>query len=87
MVEEDRYCADIILQIASVQEALRGVSRELMRNHLTHCATDAIRSGSPEKAAATYDELLQLILQASQMSTLNVLDQQAEQTQVDPVCG
>ena len=34
MVEEDRYCADILTQISSVQEALRGVGRELMRNHL-----------------------------------------------------
>ncbi len=43
MVEEDRYCADIMTQIASVHEALRAVSRELMRNHLKHCATTAIR--------------------------------------------
>src|SRR6266852_666527 len=39
MVEGDRYCADIITQIASVQEALRGVARNLMRHHLHHCAT------------------------------------------------
>ena len=45
MVEEDRYCADILTQISSVQEALRSVGRELMRNHLKHCATQAIRSG------------------------------------------
>ncbi len=38
MVEDDRYCADVITQIASVQEALRGVARNLMRNHLHHCA-------------------------------------------------
>ncbi|HEY7855846.1 MAG TPA: metal-sensitive transcriptional regulator [Terriglobales bacterium] len=45
MVEEDRYCADIIIQVASVQQALRGVARELMRNHLTHCAADALAQG------------------------------------------
>jgi DNA-binding FrmR family transcriptional regulator len=44
MVEEDRYCADILTQISSVHEALRGVGRELMRNHLKHCATSAIKS-------------------------------------------
>lgn len=60
MVEEDRYCADIIVQIASVQEALRSVGRTLMRNHLRHCAAQAIR-GSDEEAAAMYDELLELI--------------------------
>ncbi|MEO8201577.1 MAG: metal-sensitive transcriptional regulator, partial [Gemmatimonadota bacterium] len=43
MVEDDRYCADILTQISSVQEALRAVGRELLRNHLKHCATQAIR--------------------------------------------
>src|SRR5574338_1609908 len=43
MVEEDRYCADILTQISSVHEALRAVGRELMRNHLKHCAATAIR--------------------------------------------
>lgn len=60
MVEDDRYCADIMMQVASVHEALRGVGRELMRNHLRHCATTAIRAGEPE-AEAMYDELLELI--------------------------
>lgn len=61
MVDDDRYCADIITQIASVQEALRGVARNLMRNHLHHCATKALRSGKKEEARAMYDELLELI--------------------------
>jgi DNA-binding FrmR family transcriptional regulator len=60
MIEDDRYCPDIITQIASVQEALRGVGRQLLRNHLKHCATDAIKQG-PESANATYDELLDLV--------------------------
>jgi CsoR family transcriptional regulator, copper-sensing transcriptional repressor len=59
MVEEDRYCADILTQISSVQEALRSVSRELMRNHLKHCATHAFRQGEGE-AEAMYDELVEL---------------------------
>jgi DNA-binding FrmR family transcriptional regulator len=61
MVEEDRYCADIIVQVASVQEALRGVARNLMRNHLHHCAAKALRSGKREQAEAMYDELLEMI--------------------------
>ena len=61
MVEDDRYCADIITQIASVQEALRGVARNLMRNHLRHCAAKALRSGKKQEAQAMYDELLELI--------------------------
>ena len=44
MVEEDRYCADILTQVSSAQEALRAVARALMRNHLTHCAAEAIRT-------------------------------------------
>lgn len=59
MVEEDRYCADILTQISSVQEALRSVSRELMRNHLRHCSTHAIHKGKAE-AAQMYDELTDL---------------------------
>src|SRR3982074_2699013 len=55
MVEEDRYCADIMTQISSVHEALRSVGRELMRNHLKHCATAAIKAG-PAEAEPMYDE-------------------------------
>jgi CsoR family transcriptional regulator, copper-sensing transcriptional repressor len=61
MVEEDRYCADILTQVSSAQEALRAVARALMRNHLAHCATHAIRSGSAEDRQAMYDELLEMI--------------------------
>ncbi|HWY42365.1 MAG TPA: metal-sensitive transcriptional regulator [Candidatus Sulfotelmatobacter sp.] len=61
MVEEDRYCADVIVQIVSVQEALRGVARNLMKNHLHHCAAMAIGSGKKEETEAMYDELLGLM--------------------------
>jgi DNA-binding FrmR family transcriptional regulator len=60
MVEDDRYCADIMTQISSVQEALRAVGRELMRNHLKHCAAAAIRSSEAD-AEAMYDELVDLM--------------------------
>ena len=65
MVEDDRYCVDILTQISSVQEALRGVGRELMRNHLRHCATEAIRKGSPAEAETVYDELLEILYKGS----------------------
>ena len=61
MVEEDRYCADILTQVSSVQEALKAVARALMRNHLTHCADHAIRTGSAEERESMYDELLGMI--------------------------
>lgn len=60
MVEEERYCADVLTQISSVHEALRAVGRELMRNHLKHCAAEAIRAGE-EEAEEMYDELVGLM--------------------------
>lgn len=60
MIEADRYCADVLTQLSSVHEALRAVGRELMRNHLKHCATTAIRDDGSE-AEAMYDELVELM--------------------------
>ena len=65
MVEEERYCADVLTQVSSVQEALRGVGRTLMHNHLKHCATTAIRSGDPAQAEAMYDELMELMYRSA----------------------
>lgn len=59
MVADERYCADVLVQISSVQEALRGVARELLRNHLKHCATAAILEGERD-AEAMYDEIVEL---------------------------
>lgn len=65
MVDDEKYCADILVQLSAVQEALRSVGRELMRNHLRHCATAAIRKGSEESADAMYEELLDLMYKYS----------------------
>ncbi len=59
MLEEDRYCADILQQVAAIQEALRAVGRELIRNHLKHCSTHALRAGGAE-AESMCDELVDL---------------------------
>ena len=64
MVEDDRYCADIMTQISSVHEALRSVGRELMRNHLRHCAAAAVKTG-PAEAEQVYDELVELLYKHS----------------------
>lgn len=64
MVEEDRYCPEILTQIASVHEALRAVGRELMRNHLRHCVSSAVKHGGDE-AEATYDELIELMYRSA----------------------
>src|SRR5512144_2988467 len=65
MVEDERYCADVLMQVSSVQEALRGVSRSLLHNHLKYCATEAIRSPEPGRADAMYDDLLDLVFRGS----------------------
>ena len=60
MVQDDRYCADVLTQISAVHEALRAVGRELMRNHLKHCAARAIRD-TPRTADGMYDELVEMM--------------------------
>jgi CsoR family transcriptional regulator, copper-sensing transcriptional repressor len=59
MVEQERYCADVLVQLSAVTEALRNVGREILKNHLKHCATHAITQ-SPERAEAMYNELVEL---------------------------
>jgi DNA-binding FrmR family transcriptional regulator len=61
MVEEERYCADVLTQIASVHEALRGVGKMLMKNHLRHCVAESLRSGDERRAEDTYAEVLDLM--------------------------
>ncbi|MFO0842266.1 MAG: metal-sensitive transcriptional regulator [Gemmataceae bacterium] len=57
MVEDQRPCMQLLQQLASVQAALKGVTKTVLRNYLERCATDAIRSGD----AAVYDELMEAI--------------------------
>jgi CsoR family transcriptional regulator, copper-sensing transcriptional repressor len=59
MVEEDRYCPDILSQVTAAQNALQAVSRELVRNHLRHCVTAAVKSGGDE-AEQAYEEIVEL---------------------------
>ena len=61
MVEDGRYCADILEQISSVQEALVGVSKTLMKNHLRHCVTSAVKSGDHDRSDRMYDEIVDIL--------------------------
>lgn len=61
LVEEETYCVDVMNQISSVHEALRGVGKILMRDHLQHCVTDALRDGDEAQAEKTYQEMMDLI--------------------------
>jgi DNA-binding FrmR family transcriptional regulator len=60
MVEEDRYCADTIIQIAAAQESLRAVAKNLLKNHLKHCARAALKAGQAE-ADAMCNELMDVM--------------------------
>jgi DNA-binding FrmR family transcriptional regulator len=57
MVEGQRPCLEVLQQLASVQAALKGVTKSVLRNYLERCATDAIRSGD----VAVYDELMDAV--------------------------
>jgi CsoR family transcriptional regulator, copper-sensing transcriptional repressor len=60
MVEEERYCPDVLVQMSAIHESLRAVERILMKDHLQHCATEALRSGDDKQAQRTYNELTEL---------------------------
>jgi DNA-binding FrmR family transcriptional regulator len=60
MVEDDRYCPDVLIQMSAIHESLGAVERILMKDHLQHCATEALRSGDDKQAQRTYNELTEL---------------------------
>ena len=61
MVEEDRYCVDVLTQIAAVRAALKGVEKLVIDDHAAHCIEDTLASGSPEDQRAKFRELLDLL--------------------------
>jgi DNA-binding FrmR family transcriptional regulator len=60
MVDENRYCMDVLTQISAIHESLRKVSEVLLRDHLDHCVTSAIDSGDAREKERIYDELADL---------------------------
>ena len=62
MLEEDRYCIDVLTQISAVKAALGGVEREVLKDHAGHCVAGAIASGDPDDQRAKFDELVDLVL-------------------------
>jgi len=60
MVEEDKYCVDILLQLTAVQGAVEQVQRLLLGRHIESCVADAIRSGSARDRQKKMDELLEV---------------------------
>ena len=58
IVDEDRYCIDILTQVGAVKTALESVAFQLLDDHVSHCVTDALASGDPAAASAKSQELL-----------------------------
>jgi DNA-binding FrmR family transcriptional regulator len=64
MVEEDRYCIDVVTQIAAVRAALRRVEEEILRDHVSHCVEHAIASGDKAEQRQKIEELMAVVSRA-----------------------
>ncbi len=61
MVEEERYCVDLLTQIAAVTTALESLAFAILDRHVDHCVSDALAAGDPEVAAEKSRELLEAV--------------------------
>ncbi len=60
MIEEERYCIDILTQLRAIRAALGKVETEVLKDHADHCIADAINSGSEEDQREKFSELIEL---------------------------
>jgi len=65
MVEDDRYCIDIVTQIGAVKAALRRVEEEILREHVAHCVEHAIKSGDKADQRRKVAELMDVMSRAA----------------------
>lgn len=65
MVEEDRYCIDIMTQISAVRAALRRVEEEVLQEHIAHCVEHAIKSGNAAEQRKKVAELMELLARSA----------------------
>jgi DNA-binding FrmR family transcriptional regulator len=61
MIEEDRYCVDVLTQIGAVTTALESLAFRILDDHVEHCVTGALASGDPRAAAEKSRELLEAV--------------------------
>jgi DNA-binding FrmR family transcriptional regulator len=64
MVEEDRYCIDIVTQVSAVRAALRRLEEEVLRDHVAHCVEHAISSGNKADQRRKIEELMEVVSRA-----------------------
>jgi DNA-binding FrmR family transcriptional regulator len=65
MVDEKRYCIDIITQISAVRAALRRVEEEILKDHVAHCVENAIQSGNAKDQRQKVAELMEVLARAN----------------------
>lgn len=65
MVEDDRYCVDVLTQLQAVRAALLRVESEVLKDHLDHCVMGAMTGGDPAERKAKATELIELLGRAS----------------------
>lgn len=65
MVEEDRYCIDIVTQIAAVRAALRRVEEDVLRDHISHCVAHAMQSGDAAEQNQKIAELMDVLARSA----------------------
>jgi CsoR family transcriptional regulator, copper-sensing transcriptional repressor len=64
MVDEDRYCIDIVTQVSAVRAALRRLEEEILRDHVAHCVEHAIASGNKTDQRKKVEELMDVVSRA-----------------------
>ena len=64
MVEEDRYCIDVLTQVNAARAALEKVALLLLRSHTEHCVADAIRAGDPTAKVKELSEAVERLVQS-----------------------
>ena len=61
MIDEERYCIDVLTQLQAVRAAVKKVEDEVLKDHVEHCVHDAIRSGKANEQFEKIDELLRVL--------------------------
>ena len=64
MIDQDRYCIDVLTQIQAIRAALKRVEGEVLADHVSHCVEHAIRSGTPAEQRKKVQELLDVLERA-----------------------
>ncbi|MCR9204590.1 MAG: metal-sensitive transcriptional regulator [Halobacteriovoraceae bacterium] len=65
MIEEGKYCVDILTQIKAIRSALKGLELQILEGHANHCLLNAVKSGSKKDAEEKINEIMELIKKSS----------------------